>query len=98
MKKLIEGVIIRMNENEEYWGRYYNVIDEVKRMNKTILNVTKQESFDKGVNKGINIGTMKATNDMVINLNNQGIGLDIISKATNLGINKIKKIIEKSKN
>ena len=83
-----------MNENEEYWGRYYNVIDEVKRMNKTILNVTKQESFDKGVN----IGTMKATNDMVINLNNQGIGLDIISKATNLGINKIKKIIEKSKN
>ena len=92
MKKLIEGVIIRMNENEEYWGRYYNVIDEVKRMNKTILNVTKQESFDKGVN----IGTMKATNDMVINLNNQGIGLDIISKATNLGINKIKKILEKS--
>ena len=90
-----------MNENEEYWGRYYNVIDEVKRMNKTILNVTKQESFDKGVNvgidRGINIGTMQTTNDMVINMNKKGLSLETISEIANLGINKVKKILEKSK-
>ena len=54
----------------------------------------KQEGLKVGKEEGIIEGILKNKKDMVINLNNNGVSIDIISKSTGLSKEEIQKIIK----
>ena len=61
-------------------------------------NLRKQQDysdgFDDGKELGIEEGIRKNKRDMIINLNKNGVSLEIISKSTGLTIEEIKDIIK----
>ena len=59
-----------------------------------------QEYFDgkqDGLKEGIIEGILKNKKDMVINFNNNGVSIDIISKSTGLSIDEVNDIIKSNK-
>ena len=48
---------------------------------------------DEGFDEGKKAGFLEGKKEMIINLNNNGVSLDIISKSSGLSIDEVKKII-----
>ncbi len=92
-KELMKGVIERMNKDERYWGAWHNVEEERKIERQLQYEDDLDNAREEGVTRGISLGT----NVMVINMNKKGFGLETIAEIANLGIDKIKEIISKSK-
>ncbi len=53
-----------------------------------------KEIFEKGISQGISQGIEKKQREMVISFYNQGVSLDIISKASNLTISEVEEILK----
>ena len=52
-----------------------------------------QQGLEQGISQGISQGIEQKQREMVTSLNNQGVSLDVISKASNLSIHEIETII-----
>ena len=61
------------------------------------LKEGKEEGIKEGKKEGIIEGILKNKKDMVINLNNNGVSTDIISKSTGLSIDEVNDIIKSNK-
>ena len=60
-------------------------------------NLRAQQEYFDGKQEGIIEGILKNKKDMVINLNNNGVSIDIISKSTGLSIDEVNDIIKSNK-
>ena len=60
IKKLIKEVIVKMNRDEERWGRYYNFQDEQKKINDGALAYSKEQGIEEGKEIGLAEGVKKA--------------------------------------
>ena len=80
--KAIEKVEKYM-ENEEFIGLY-----DTEERRKWELNEMKLAGFEQGIEKGIEQGK----NELIKKLKEQGVDLEVISKATNLSTEEIEKI------
>ena len=56
-----------------------------------------RDGKDDGITEGITIGHQEEKNEITMNLVNQNIGYDIISKATGLSIQEIEEIVKNNK-
>ena len=113
IKKIFKGVIEKMDKDEEANGRLYDKEEELKRIYEGAIDRAKRRGYDKGTEVGMARGITKGIargitqgkaqgiaetrREMVINLNNQGVSIDIISKASSLSISEIEKIINDNK-
>ena len=101
IKKVIEEVSKRMNEDEELKGRYYNFLEDSKRLDNSIISDEKRKSKQEGIIEGIiegeAIGIAKNRCEMVVNLYSNDVSLDIISKSANLSLEEVQEIINSSK-
>ena len=61
------------------------------------LREGKEEGIKEGKKEGIIEGILKNKKDMVINFNNNGVSIDIISKSTGLSIDEVNDIIKSNK-
>ena len=77
--------INKMKENELGWG-WYDPEEERKRLNDSALAYSRKQ--------GLKEGAQQAKQEMVINFYNQNVPIDIISKASGLSQEDIKKIIQ----
>ena len=94
IKNIMEEVSDYMNNNNELKVRYYDFLEETKRLNDSIINDEKRKSKDEGIALGIE----QKQNEMVLNMFNKGWNIDLISEGTNLSINEVNNIIKNSKN
>ena len=101
IKKVIEEVSKRMNEDEELKGRYYNFLEDSKRLDNSIINdekrKSKQEGIIEGLMEGESIGIAKTKHDLVLNMYNKDLPLELIKEISNLNIEEVQKIINSSK-
>ena len=97
IKKLFKEVIVNMNKDEERWGRFYNFQDEQKKINDSTLAYSKEQGIEEGKAIGLQEGKKKAKQEMIIKVYNQGVPIDIISKASGLSQEEVEAIINSSK-
>ena len=98
IKKLIKGVIVKMNNNDEAWGRFYDPEEERKRLNDSALAYSRKRGLKEGKEIGLIEGRKEREQEMVISLYNQNVSIDIISKASGLSQEEVEEIINNSKN
>lgn len=84
--KAIEKVEKYM-ENEEFIGLY-----DTEERRKWEMNEMKLAGFEQGIEKGIEQGIEQGKNELIKKLKEQGVDLEVISKATDLPIEEIEKI------
>ena len=100
-----------MNENDIIKVRYVDFLEENKKINRSIINDEKkkarieglkegreeglQQGIKQGIEQGIEQGIIQTQKNMVLNMYNEGLNLDAISKYSNLSLREIKKIITK---
>ncbi|MBQ8892482.1 MAG: PD-(D/E)XK nuclease family transposase [Bacilli bacterium] len=89
IKNIVEEVSERMNENEELKVRYYDFLEETRRLNDSIISDEKRKSRHEGLQEGIE----QTKKEIVLNMYNKKYDLSIIGDATNLSINEINEII-----
>ena len=111
VKKVMKEVSTRMNENDIIKVRYVDFLEENKKINRSIINDEKrkarieglkegreeglQQGIKQGIEQGIEQGIIQTQKNMVLNMYNEGLNLDAISKYSNLSLREIKKIITK---
>ena len=103
IKNIMEEVSFEMNENEEIKVRYYDFLEETRRLNDSIISDEKrkarreglEEGREEGREEGMKTGTNQAKKDIVINMYSKGWDINLISEGTNLPIDEIKRIIKK---
>ena len=93
IKKLIKGVIVKMNNNDEAWGRFYDPEEERKRLNDSALAY----SHKRGLKEGKEIGLKQKEQEMVLAMYGQNATFDFISKVSGLSQEEVEKIINNSK-
>ena len=82
---------------DESYGRFYDREEEIKMIYEGAIDLAKRRSYAEGTEAGILQGIKQNKCEMVINLNNLGVSLDIISKASGLSQEEIEEIINNSK-
>lgn len=105
VKKIIEEVSNRMNEENELKMRYVDFLEETKKINRSIINDEKRkarieglkEGKEEGLKQGIEKGIEKNKKEIILNMYNEMVDLKLISKYTNISIDEIKKIIDLNK-
>ena len=97
-----------MNQDEGLVRRFYRTEEGDKKIREAIIREEREEARNEGLQDGLTRGRTegraeglaegieKNRREMIVNLNSQGVSLDIISKATGLDIDEIKAIIEHS--
>ena len=91
---MMEEVSKEMNGNEELCGRYFDFLEENKRINDSIINEERNKARKEGLEKGIQ-DTQK---HIVLNMYNHNFAVEDISRGTGLEIEKIKSIIDNDVN
>ena len=86
-----------MNEDEELKGRYYNFLEDSKRLDNSIISDEKRKSKNEGLIEGEAIGIAKTKYDLVLNMYNKNLPLELIREISNLNIEEVQKIINSSK-
>ena len=94
IKDIIEEVSNKMHENEELKVRYYDFLEEYKRLEDSIID----EVTTKSKNEGIEEGAYQAKKNMILNMYNKGWDINLISEGTNLSPAKINEIIKRNTN
>ena len=79
-----------MNDNEELKLRYYDINEERRRIYEAAIEDSKEMAREEGIQEGIE----QKQREMVLNLNHNGVSLDIIAKSSNLTIDEVKAIID----
>ena len=83
-----------MNDNEELKLRYYDINEERRRIYEAAIEDSKEMAREEGIQQGIQEGIEQNKKEMVLNLNHNGVSLDIIAKSSNLTIDEVKAIID----
>ena len=83
-----------LRKHDEYWNGVEQGIEQ--GIQKGIQEGI-QEGIQQGIEQGIQEGIEQNRIQMIIDLNNNGVPLDIISKSSKLSIDEVKKIIEENK-
>ncbi|MBQ8891893.1 MAG: PD-(D/E)XK nuclease family transposase [Bacilli bacterium] len=106
VKKIMEEVSTRMNENEILKVRYVDFLEENKKLNEAIirdekkkarregLKEGKEEGIKEGLKTGLNEGIQQNKKEMVLNMLNKKLDISLIHEYTNIPINEIKEIIK----
>jgi len=89
IKKMMEGVLEEMIDNEEMCGRYYDYKEERQRINNLIISEEKEISFKEGNQQGI----LETQREIVLNMYKEDFSLEMISKISKLSIDVINEII-----
>ena len=89
-----------MNNDDELWTRYISKEEDEQMIRNGIIAEEKEISFNeghtKGKEEGIKEGLIQKEKEMIISLHNNGVSLDVISKASNISLNEVKEIIEEN--
>ncbi|MBQ8892191.1 MAG: hypothetical protein IJ068_04990, partial [Bacilli bacterium] len=109
VKKIMEEVSTRMNENDILKVRYVDFLEENKKLNEAIIRDEKKKArreglkegqeagrelgLQQGLQKGIKEGIKQNKKEMVLNMYKEGIDIKIISKCSKLSIDEINSII-----
>ena len=92
-----ENKIKRLSQDKEYCKMVWDErIERNLRAQQEYFD-GKQEGLKEGKEEGIIEGILKNKKDMVINFNNNGVSIDIISKSTGLSIDEVNDIIKSNK-
>ena len=97
IKKILEGVSTRMNENDELKVRYYDFLEETRRLNDSIISDEKRKAHALGKEEGISQGILQNQKEIITNMINIGVSKHDISKYLNLTIDEINNIIGNDK-
>ena len=89
IKKLMEGLVRKMNNDEELVTEYRTWKEEEALINKAIINEVREDSFNAGVDQ-----TRK---EMILNMHNKNIVLDIIAECAGITEDEVQKIIDNNK-
>ena len=90
-----EGQNVLKELNKDKYARLIAAsIEDKERAYDTTINMTKQESLEKGIQQGREEGYEEAILEIVKSLQKNGASLELISKSIGLSIDEIKKIIE----
>lgn len=89
IKKLMEGLVRKMNNDEELVTEYRTWKEEEALINKAIINEVREDSFNAGVDQ-----TRK---EMILNMRNKNISLDIIAECAGITEDEVQKIIDNNK-
>ena len=81
----MEGSVREMNHDEKLVTEYKTWKNEEERINTSCI----AEAHNVGVEKGIK----QNQEEMILNMNNDNLSLDLISKYANLSIDEVKSII-----
>ena len=99
VKDVVEEVYDTMNKDEELKIRYYNLIEEEERIQRSANELAIQRAEEKGIEEGIKEGTKIGIKDakktVVLNMHKDNISVDTIAKYVNLTTNEVEKIIKK---
>ncbi len=89
IKLLMEGMIREMSHDEKLVTEYTYWKDENERINASIISEVKTNALKEGFEQGIKEGI----SNTVINMHQDNLSLELISKYTNLSLEEIKDII-----
>ena len=81
-----------MNEKDDIKLRYYDFLDEQRRINDSIISEVKND----GIKEGIKDGILKNKKEMIIKINNEKININTIAKCANLSLEEVQDIIHNS--
>ena len=97
IKSEIMEVLLRMKEDSKLVRKYLDYEVEEEKTRKGIEKEILEKGISQGILQGISQGAEQKQREMVISFYNQGVSLDIISKASNLTIPEVEEIIKNSK-
>ncbi len=86
-----------LSHNKEYCKMIWDERIERNLRNQEAYYGGKKDGIEEGIKKGIEEGINQNRTQMILNLYNNGVSLDLISKASELTIDEVKEIIEKNK-
>ncbi len=78
-----------MNEKDDIKLRYYDFLDEQRRINDSIISEVKND----GIKEGIKEGILKNKREMILNMHNEKININTIAKCANLSLEEVLDII-----
>ena len=97
IKELMEGVTKQMSHDEELVTEYKTWKNENERINASIINEERkeahQEGLEEGIQKGLEQGINVRNKEIVLEMYNDKVSIELISKYTALTIDEIKDII-----
>ena len=85
--KIIMSEIERLNQ-DEYFGGLYNIEEEQRKME----DAARRYGFEEGRDIGLQEGRIIERNDLVLNLLNENIDINTISRVTGLSIKEIEEL------
>ena len=83
--------LLSLEEYADYYNKKHE--EEIEFFKNELMKLEKEDSREEGRSEGLIQGRNEKERDMIINLNKQNVSLDIIAKACNLSLDKIKSII-----
>jgi len=86
IKKLMEGIVRKMNSDESLVTEYRSWKEEERLINEAIINEVREKSINEGIAQN--------RKEMVLNMHKENIAIETISKCAHLTIEEVKKIIE----
>ena len=89
IKEIIEEVSKAMNEKDDIKLRYYDFLDEQRRINDSIISEVKND----GIKEGIKEGILKNKREMILNMYDEKININTIAKCANLSLEEVLDII-----
>ena len=98
IKKLMEGLVRQMNHNERLIKEYGEWKNEYDRINASIISEVSEKILKEGHEKGLEEGIHSTKVEMVMNMHNDNVAIELISKYTNLSVSEVQDIINNSKN
>ena len=108
IKKIMEEVSSRMNEDEVLKIRYVDFLEENKKINQSIINDEKkkarklglqegrEEGLKQGIKEGIKEGIKQNQKEIIINMYKNNFDINTISKITNISLKEIKSYIDEN--
>ena len=91
--ELMEGLIREMNHDEKLVTEYKTWKNEEERINASCIAEAHNVGVEEGLKQGIKQGIKQIQEEMVLNMFNNNLSLDLISKYANLSIDEVKAII-----
>ena len=86
-----------IEKSDELMKKVIEETKEIAAINQMDLYLTEEEMIENDRNHFKELGREEKTNEMIINLYNNGVSLDLIAKSSGLSIKEVKKIIEQGK-
>jgi len=93
--RLLKSETVERLSNDEHIIGLYNAELEEEIMRNTIRDYNKELCFKEGREEGLMQGIEQKQNEIIINMLNEGLDVNLISKYTGIDIERVTKISEK---